>query len=279
MHTDIVAFSPFILHLPWNQMTYLQFRTHIWWEDFLILLCQCPNLSVFRGCIREHRHIDTSQVKELPTPVPVLPNLKELWIDRDDRLNLFFPHLNLPNLTSLHLYDTNRVLAIYWLPEFLPFLLRSNCLTHLTIGRAIGHKSPIPGKIIHIFLHELPSLVHFSFLDPWSHLWTQTIDAMASGELVPKLESLTCLVSLSIFEQFMDMLEQRCVPEDDNIPRSFTRIWKVEATVKSIEEGQVEIWNCSERVESLRAQGLHIEFIPKSHPRLTFWPGRPDSRL
>jgi hypothetical protein len=279
MHTDPVAFSPFILHLPWNQMTYLQFRTHIWWEDFLILLYQCPNLTVFRGCIREYSsgsasHID-SQVRKLPTPVPVLPNLKELWIDRDDRLNLVFPHLNLPNLTSLHLYDTNRVFANQWDLNFLPFLLRSNCLTQLTLGRARGYEGSIPNKIVHIFLHELPSLIHFSFFNPWSRLWSQTIHAMASGELVPKLESLTCLVTLSVFGQFMDMLERRCVLGDGGVMRGFTRIRKVEAIVRFTEEGQVEIWNCSERVESLRAQGLHIEFLPEDHPRLTFWSRSP----
>jgi hypothetical protein len=77
-----------------------------------------------------------------------------------------------------------------------------------------------------------------------------SIQAIESGELVPMLNTLECKVKA--FEPFMRMLEQEAAK------RGFQVIWSVSATTRSKDDEAVEIWNCSERVERLRAQGVYI---------------------
>jgi F-box-like len=249
-----IVISPFDLHLPWNQMAYLKFTDYIMhWEAFLLLLYRCPNLSEFHGSIHSvSRHDDELKRGSLLPTVPVLPNFNQLSISCNKVFEHLFPCLNLPNLTSFQLHDRFGLSdSIDWNATILPFFVRSNRLTDLMLDT----HSQVPENIIHGYLHELPFLVSFS-LRSGRPLLQETLQDIASGELVPVLETLECMVIE--FESFLQILEQRCVLKDDEATRGFTRIRKV--VTRSWNPIEVETWNCSERVEKLRAQGLCIEF-------------------
>jgi hypothetical protein len=249
--------SPFSLDIPWIQMTYLQFSNYIISLDsFLLLLYQCPNLSEFHGIIHQVIPTNDSELSKLPSPPPVLPNLKKLWICPFGYFYQLFIHLNLPNLTSFQLDLTHPLASRFkWdAIQITPFLAHSNCLTILRIDTPHS----VPGNMIHDFLGELPLLVSFS-LAKGKPLLEQTLEEIAGGTLVPKLEILES--KIIAFEPFMQMLEQRCMPNDERETHGISRIRKVVALARSRDAREVERWNYdSERVENLRAQGLCIEF-------------------
>jgi hypothetical protein len=248
--------SPLLLDLPWNQMTHLQFTQHtMWCDEFFLLLNLCVNLSEFRGVVSGDVISEGGQVNEISSAVLVLPNLTLLWIDNDINPHHLFPRLDLPNLTSFQLRDKIGLYSAQdWVRIILPFLKRSNRLTHLRLEPLSSYQC-ISGRTLHSYLCDLPCLVSLS-LRQGLPLLDPTLEAIASGELVPKLEMLECRVDAFTFVPFLHMLEQRCMSTNDGDTR-FTRIWKVMVITRYRDIEQVEILD---RVERLRAQGLCMEF-------------------
>jgi F-box-like len=243
--------SPFSLHIPCDQMTYLEFTNyHMECTEWLLLLCQCPKLSEFHGTIFgslfdiEH---------PLPSPVPALPNLHRLQIGcHPEDFEKLFPRLDLPNLAFFKLHTARRIAKSDWEKMLLPFLIRSNRLTHLSIDSAV------PGEILHTYFLKLPLLVSFS-VRKGEPLLETTLEAIARGELAPMLETLEC--SVVVFEPFVRMLEQRYTSLEDEAMHGFSRIQNVVGfRGRSWVSTVAENWNTVESVERLRVQGLCIEF-------------------
>ena len=139
-HSNASAISSSFPIRPWNHMTHLTFTVmnSIGSGEFLRLLYQCTNLLEFRGSIGARTYFASTAEFPSPPTVPILPNLKLLWIACP--FSDVIPYLNVPNLTSFQLLDFNVYSTPEWNTRILSFFLRSNRLTHLTLKPSYGYQ-------------------------------------------------------------------------------------------------------------------------------------------
>ena len=168
------------------------------------------------------------------------------------------PRLNFPNLRSFQLLDANGVCTREeWNSVMFPFFLRSNRLTHLVLQPCRGHWC-IPRNTLHTYLSELRLLVNLSIWQSQT-LPERTLEEMATGELVPMLETLECRVEPHN-SRFWRMLDRRNVSTGDRQTRASGVVPIRHVVVVSRCSKKLEEMESLEHVMRWRFHGVCIDF-------------------
>ncbi|KAF9466741.1 hypothetical protein BDZ94DRAFT_1250649 [Collybia nuda] len=191
---------PYLLLLPWVQMTRLQWSIKIPPSAVYCILAQCASLLVCEIYIRSE-----IPQKSIGTGHILIPNLHSLSLNFGGAgvldWNLFLQPLKLPSLKNLRVYTYSSYLPHQALVSLIG---RSSCaLTELSLidrsrrGYKFGHRDTCD------LLQFIPSLevLETSFIIP-----DTTFNAISLG-LLPQLHSLKCGIHPKGFHAFLDLME------------------------------------------------------------------------
>ena len=242
-HVTIVATShPPFLRFPWAQLTNLHLSTSIHPDVALQLLRRCAllvkcNLHLgITGARTGDEGSENVVLENLLSLTVHLPNSKEVPYGRLIR-SLVLPRLNSFSVTQASGHHWT------WQPIFLSIITLSNCVETLELSMKV-----LPGDIDLLF-ESVPSLVTIH-LRGGDALAVGTLLKMSRGEVLPKLENLSCHVADGM-DLFLDMLEWRWENRCPN-PCAILRYAGIYATHRAF------TLNSRTRVDSLKNEGMVI---------------------
>ncbi|KAF9460523.1 hypothetical protein BDZ94DRAFT_1311413 [Collybia nuda] len=231
---------------PWSQLINLRINNAaVSTYDAHIMLQQCTQLAECHLPIRKS-HPDTQEVFMLGNILPTrLPNLKSLLIECISGLGEFLRCLDLPGLAKLETFHQSGFKSAEgcsedeWKTEFVPFFNRIQDLKRLCI------RQPVPETIVEPILRAVPSVVAFT-LQEGDELTSATLELIAMGGLIPKVEEIYCYAVQ--VNPFLDMIEYRGL---GSTPCS--KLKKVFLDMDTHRGGMD--YSSRQRVESLRVAG------------------------
>jgi len=251
-HVTVLATSHLpLFRFPWAQLTDLHLSTSIHPDVALPLLRKCALLVRCKlhlgitGARTGDERSDNVVLENLLSLAIHLPNLegvpygqliRSLILPRLDSFSVVYPHPTAPmNWT--------------WQTTFLPIITLSNSVETLELSMKV-----LPGDIDFLF-ESIPSLVTVH-LRGGDALAVGTLEKMSRGEILPKLEILSCHV-VDRMDLFLDMLEWRWINRCPN-PCTILRYAGIYATPRAF------TLNSRTRVDSLKNQGMVIILPRKS---------------
>lgn len=237
------AFShPSHLLLPWNQLTELSLATSLHPDVAVSLLRQCPLIVKcevrlgLTGLLSGER-LSTVTMHKLTSLTLSCPDFSANHIDHGRLLQ----RLSLPHLEFFKLLNISSQM---WNSTSTSIITQSHCIETIELFVKISQAD------MDILLKNTPSLVNLH-LRGGDSLPQGLLTQMSRGEIIPKLQTLSCFVDKTPMDAFLDMVECRW-------RRKCASPCVVLRSVATYVTARALTLTSRERVDRLRVEGMSI---------------------